>query len=328
VNRDAVERIRQEIERARTILLTTHLNPDGDGLGSEIALSAHLRGKGKTVLVRNPDAMPERYRFLDPEGEIRAFDPVASPAEISGCDLLFTLDNGSLHRLGAMEGPVKHSAAIKVCVDHHSVTDPFWTINLIDETACATGEMIYELVTAFGDPPARPAAVALYTAMVTDTGSFRFSKTSPRSHRVAGELLRAGVDPAWVYEQVYERQAEGFLRLMGAAFSQFHLEAGGKLAWVALTRKQIVDWGAEQADTSEILNHLFTVNGVRVCLLFKELPDGRIKVSFRSKGTLDVHQVASRYGGGGHRNAAGAVVDGPLESAIPGLVDGARALLL
>ncbi len=322
-----VVRIKQEIERARKILLSTHQGPDGDGLGSEIALASHLKALGKNPTILNPDETPDRYRFLDPRQEIRVFDPQTGPALIQGADLLFMLDNSSLNRLGTMEPHVQTGDLVRICVDHHSTTDGFWTINLIDATACATGELIFDLVTALGGYPDLPAAIALYTALVTDTGHFRFSKTSPRSHRIAAELLRLGVDPAQVYQEVYERNSESFVRLMGVALAGAHLEDGGGLAWIALTRKQILDCQAEQADTSEIVHHLFTIQGVRIALLFKELPDGRVKVSLRSKGAIDIHQVAARFRGGGHQNASGAVLEGPLETAVQRVLGDAKPLL-
>jgi bifunctional oligoribonuclease and PAP phosphatase NrnA len=327
VNLELIERVRQELQRSRKILLTTHQNPDGDGLGSEIALAAHLRRLGKEVIILNPDEVPERYRFLDPEGKIGAFDEAGDGERIRSLDLIITLDNSSLHRMGTMEQPVRASSAVSLCVDHHSTTDPFWSVNVIDETACATGEMVYDLVKALGGEIDAHSAVALYTAMITDTGNFRFSKTSPRSHRIAAELLALGVDPARVYELVYEQQPAGFVRLVGAALSVFRLESAGRLGWIALTRRQILECDAEHADTSEIVNHLFAIRGVRICLLFKELADGKVKVSLRSKGAIDVHRVATSYGGGGHQNASGAIVEGPLESAVARVVNDARALL-
>jgi phosphoesterase RecJ-like protein len=326
MNPALVERIGKMMAAGRRILLTTHQNPDGDGMGSEIALAAHLRSIGREPRILNPDPMPERYRFLDPTGEVMGFDPASGPGLVAECDLIVTLDNSSPARLGGLEGPIRSSPATRICIDHHTSTDDFWNLNLIDESACATGEMVYRLIRAWGGQPDFTSAVALYTALVTDTGNFRFSKTGPISHQVAGELLALGVQPDRVYEQVYERQAEGFVRLMGMALSGFELDPGGALAWIGLTRSQIEQCRAEEADTSEIVNHLFTIQGVRVALLFKELPDGRIKVSFRSKGTLDVHRLAESLGGGGHHNASGAIVPGPLAAAISRVVPDARAL--
>lgn len=327
MNPELVERVRTQVGRARTILLTTHQNPDGDGLGSEVALAAHLKRAGKQIWILNPDETPERYRFLDPSGEIRGFAGDADAQRIRSCDLVITLDNSSLHRLGNMEPGIRDSGVPSLCIDHHTTTDSFWQLNVIDETACATGEMIYDLVKALGGIIDSHSAMALYTAMITDTGNFRFSKTSPRSHRIAAELLALGVEPARVYELVYEQQPEGFVRLAGVALSGFRLEAEGRLGWIALTRKQILECNAEQADTSEIVNHLFGIRGVRVCLLFKELPEGRVKVSLRSKGNLDVHGIASTYGGGGHQNASGAILAGSLDVVVARVVADARTLL-
>jgi len=327
VNPETLRRVREEIQRASRILLTTHQNPDGDGLGSEVALAAYLTSLGKETLILNPDETLERYRFLDSAGQIHVFDAQGCGEQVRSCDLIITLDNSSLHRMGKMEQAVRESGARSLCIDHHSTTDPFWSVNVIDETACATGEMVYDLIKSLGGELNLAAAEALYTAMVTDTGNFRFSKTSPRSHRIAAELLAKGVKPARVYELVYEQQEEGFVRLTGEALSGFRLEAGGRLGWIALTRRQIVEHAADLADTSEIVNHLFAIRGVKVCLLFKELPDGKIKVSLRSKGAIDVHAVATAYGGGGHQNASGAVLDGPLDSAVAKVVTDARSLL-
>jgi phosphoesterase RecJ-like protein len=327
MNAAAVVRIRQEISRARRILLSTHQNPDGDGLGSEIAMAAYLRSSGKDPFILNPDPIPDRYRFMDPGGEAVAFDESRDVEAVRSCDLLFMLDNSSLGRLGKMEGAIRGSGAVRICIDHHDTRDGFWTVNLIDETACATGEMIFDLVAALGGSLDLKTAVALYTALVTDTGHFRFSKTSPRSHRVAAELLRMGVDPARVYQEVYEQHPEGFIRLMGQGLSECRVEPGGALAWITLSRKQIAECHAEDADTSEMVNQLFNIRGTRLCLLFKELPDGRVKVSLRSKGEIDVNRVAARYGGGGHQNASGAVLDGPLEEAIRRVVADANAIL-
>jgi phosphoesterase RecJ-like protein len=327
MNVAGVDRIRGEIERSRRILLTTHEKPDGDGLGSEIALASYLRSVGKQTRILNPDPTPERYRFLDPAGETGAFDETTGPERVREADLIFVLDNSTPARLGRMEKAIREASGVRVCIDHHATSDGFWTVHLVDESACATGEMIYDLVTALGGAPDRVAAVALYTAMVTDTGHFRFSKTSSRSHRIAAELLRLGVDPARVYQEVYERNTASFVRLTGVALAASRLEAEGRLAWIALSRHQIQECGAEDADTSEIVNHLFTIQGIRIALLLKELPDGRIKVSFRSKGSIDIHRVAERHGGGGHPNAAGAILDGPLEEAARRAVTDAAALL-
>jgi len=327
VNAAGVVRIRREIALARRILLTTHQNPDGDGIGSEIALAAYLRSAGKPPLILNPDPLPERYRFLDPGGEVGTFDEKGGTGPVKSCDLIFMLDNSSPNRLGKMEGAIRGSEAVRICIDHHDTTDGFWTVNLIDESACATGEIIYDLVCALGGVLDLPSAVALYTALVTDTGHFRFSKTSSRSHRIVADLLRMGVDPARVYQAVYEQHSEGFVRLLGQALAGCRLEPGGALAWIALTQRQIVDCRAEEADTSEMVNHLFTIRGVRLGLLFKELPDGKVKVSLRSKGEIDVNRVAGRYGGGGHQNASGAVLDGPLEEAARRVVADAKKIL-
>ena len=173
----------------------------------------------------------------------------------------------------------------------------------------------------------RLAAQAAYVSLVTDTGYFRFSKTSPRCHEAAAEMLAAGVDPPKVYEEVYERNSAALLRLGGTALADLKQEEEGRLAWVSLTRDQVVRCRAEMEDTSDIVNDLLSIDGVRLAVLFKEMEGRKTKLSFRSKGGLDVNRLAARFGGGGHTNAAGAVVAGGVEETASTVLPLCRELL-
>ncbi len=315
------------LAHARTAALCTHVNPDGDGIGSEICLLRYLRSLGIDARVVNTEPLPPRYRFLDPDDSVEVFEASRHDAFLRSADLIFMLDNAAVSRLGPLEPAVRASRATTVCIDHHNVVDPFWKVNIVDEEACATGELVFQIVKALGGTIDLPAAQAAYVSLVTDTGYFRFSKTSPRCHEAAAELLLAGVSPPRVYEEVFERNSAALVRLGGTAVSSLQLSEDGRLACVALTRRQILACDAESEDTSEIVNGLLAIDGARVAVMFKELDGGRVKLSFRSKGDLDVNRLAARFDGGGHKNAAGAVIEGSLEAAKTRVLAACRELL-
>lgn len=311
----AAARLRPLLQGAGTAALLTHIDPDGDGIGAEICLQSYLKSRGIEARVINTEPLPVRYRFLDPDGGVEVYEAARHDPFLRSADLIFVLDNSAVPRLGPLEPSVRAAAGTTICIDHHNVVENFWKINILDPDACATGELVFQIIKALGGRPDLRAAQAAYVSMVTDTGYFRFSKTSSRCHEAAAEMLAAGVHPPSVYEEVFERDSPAMVRLTGVALGGLRLEEGGRLAWVSLTWAQIAACQAETEDTSDIVNELLRIDGVRVAVLFKELSDGRTKLSFRSKGTLDVNRLAAALGGGGHTNAAGAVIDHPLEGA-------------
>ncbi len=309
----ASRRLRPLLKTAKRAALCTHINPDGDGIGSELCLLHHLIASGIETRIINTEPLPVRYRFLDPDGAVEVFDAARHEPFLKTADLICMLDNSSPGRLGPLEAAVRASSATTICIDHHNLIDPFWKINIIDEEACATGELVYQIIKALGGKINRLAAQAAYVALVTDTGYFRFSKTSPRCHEAAAEMLALGVEPPRVYQEVYERNSAALVRLGGVAMAGLELLEEGRLACITLTRAQVAACGGENEDTSEIVNELLSIDGVQAATLFKELDGGRVKLSFRSKGAIDVNRLASSFGGGGHKNAAGAVLQGTLE---------------
>jgi phosphoesterase RecJ-like protein len=324
---DAARRLKPLLASARTAALCTHINPDGDGIGAEICLLHHLKGLGIDARVINTEPLPTRYRFLDPDGAVEVFDERVHGPFLRNADLVIMLDNSAVSRLGPLEPSVRATRATTVCIDHHNVIDPFWAVNIVDEDACATGELVFQIIKALGGRVDLPGAQAAYVSLVTDTGYFRFSKTSPRCHEAAAEMLAAGVQPPRVYQEVFERSSPALVRLAGTALAGLRLEEGGRLAWITLTREQLAACGAESEDTSEVVNELLTIDGVRVAVLLKELDGERTKISFRSKGDLDVNRLAARFGGGGHTNAAGAVLDGALSATLDPVLASCRELL-
>jgi phosphoesterase RecJ-like protein len=323
----AAARLRPLLDAARTAVLATHITPDGDGIGAEICLHSYLVARGIETRILNTEPTPLRYRFLDERNAVEVFDPKRHDAFLRQADLFFMLDNSAPSRLGPLEEATRATRAITLCIDHHNLVDPFWKVNLVDPQASATGEMVYRIVEALGGKPDFTAAQAAYVSLVTDTGYFRFGKTAPRSHRLAADLLAAGVSPPRVYEEVYERGSAALVRLGGLALAGLKLEEDGRLAWIRMTHDEVVRCGAGGEDTSDIVNELLTIDRVRLAVLFKEIDGSRVKLSFRSKGALDVNRVAQSFGGGGHTNASGAVVAGRLDEVVPRVLEPCRTLL-
>jgi phosphoesterase RecJ-like protein len=304
------------LAKHRRFLLTTHVNPDGDAIGSEMGLARFLRARGAEVRIVNQDATPDTLRFLESdELRVEVYEEGVHAAAFESAERLLLLDNSAPDRFGRVQPRLARLAAKTFCIDHHPTRGTPWAEVIVDDTSCATAEIIYELVTRTGWRPDRAAAEALYVGISTDTGVFRFNSTTPRAHEIAAELLRVGVQPARAYQEIYERNSVAYTRLLGQALASLRLDAGGAVASVRITRAMLEagDGDGDGVDTSEMTTALLAMDGVRVALLFRELPGGRIKVSLRSKGDLDVHRLASGFGGGGHRNASGIVLAGALD---------------
>jgi phosphoesterase RecJ-like protein len=316
------------VEAARRIVLTTHINPDGDALGSQISLGRFLVSAGKLVQIVNQDPAPEILSYLeDPALPVESYDAESHEMVLRDADLVILVDNSAPDRLGSMEPAMDRVAAKTLCIDHHPTRDAPWAHNIVDVESCATTVMIFELTRGRGWTPDLASAEAIYVGLATDTGFFRFNSTNAHGHDVAAALLRLGVRPARAYREVYERNSVAFTRLLGHALADLRLDAEGAIASVTLDRQLIERLGAENEDTSEITTVLLALDGVLLVVLFRELDDRRVKVSLRSKGDLDVHQLATEFGGGGHRNASGIVLTDRLEKVVPTILARAESLV-
>ncbi|HEX7573623.1 MAG TPA: bifunctional oligoribonuclease/PAP phosphatase NrnA [Bacteroidota bacterium] len=307
------EAIREILTLFRTrerFVLTTHINPDGDGIGSEIALASWLRERGKDVRVINHSILPAVYRFLDPGGTIAVFDPPRDGPAIAAADLIVVLDTNHPDRLQSMKEAVLGSPALKVCIDHHLDPDPFASPALIDADATSTGEILYRLLFRDGENgPTAEIATGLYCAIMTDTGSFRYPRTGPMTHTIVARLIASGADPVRIYAEVYERWSTGRIHLLGEVLAGLRTEFGGLLAHVTITREMLSRTGTSEEDTDNFTTYPMSVEGVRVGILFLEI-EGGVKMSFRSKGMIPINALAMEFGGNGHRNAAGARILG------------------
>ncbi len=310
------------------IILATHVNADGDGLGSELGLYHHLKQSGHDVHVINNDPVPSRYRFLKGTEEMQVYDGARHGDLIRGAALFFVLDNSSPQRLGRLLPDVEAGRAFKICIDHHAGVEPFWDLNCVDEDAAASGQLVYEAIKALGGSISPAIAEALYVSFVTDTGHFRFSKTTPEVHRIIADLMQAGsISAPRIYIALFEGISRGVTRMVGHALSDIHYEYGGRFAWARLTMKQLGDCGGFEEDTGDLVNMLLAVEGVEAAALFKELPEGTTKVSLRSKGEVDINRLAARFGGGGHKNASGISMTAPLDESVSRVVVGMKEVL-
>lgn len=294
------------------VLLTVHKNPDGDALGSELALMLALERSGKRVTVHNLDPVPEFYRFLPQADRIRS-----GPAVEGSFDTIVVLDCEP-ERTGLFNGV--YPARNLVNIDHHVTNPRTWPLTWLDTSAAATGEMVYALVKGLGAPIDREIALCIFTSIFTDTGSYRYSNTTPASMRVSAEMLEAGADPWLVTENVYESSAYARIKLLGAVLAGMERNKDGRIAWVVVTDDLYRRTGTSGEDTENFINYVRSVKGVEVAVLFRQTGTAQYKISFRSKGRVDVSAVASSLGGGGHRNAAGGILDGAIGDLVPRVI--------
>ena len=312
---------------AKRIVLTTHVNADGDGLGSEVALVHLLQAQGKDVVIANPTPIPDRYRFLvDPIGVADRTSDVS--AAIKSADLFVVLDIADLGRLGNLAEAIRARGISTACVDHHLSPGTLpGGPRLVDAEASATAELVYDLSCVAEWPIESETARALYVGLLTDTGGFRFGNTKPRVLRLAASLLEAGVDPERLYEMVYATAPAGRIRLTAEVLETLVVEENLGLSWVTVPSGALERHGVTADDLDGLVEFARSVQGTRVAMLFRHLANGKVKVSFRSVGDFDVADFAHQFGGGGHAKASGASISGTLDEVQQKVLGAARAAL-
>lgn len=322
------EKLRELIDHHHRFVLTTHINPDGDGIGCEVALASFLRQRQKEVAILNHSPTPENYQFLDPDKDILQYNPTSHANLLARADVIFVLDTNSPQRLESLKEDVVKSSAVKVCIDHHLDTIEFADFHLIDENAAATGQIVYRLLHHLDHSAVnQKIATALYVAIMTDTGSFRFPKTDSELHRIIAQLIEFGADPVATYQQVYEQGSAQRLKLLGMALAGLTTERNNRIAYLTVTRKMLEETKTEEADTDNFVTYPLAIRGVQIGLLFTELRDG-VKISFRSKGDIEINKLAQEFGGNGHKNAAGARVQrATLDDVLPSVLKHAQQYL-
>lgn len=317
VARTSLEQVRNCIRRGQRFVLTTHVNPDGDGLGAEAAIAAFLDEMDKDVFIYNSSPVPHNYRFLDPEGNMTVYNSKQHRETLLTADYIFVLDISDWNRLREVGEEIKDLRIKKVSIDHHPPQEKFGDIRLVDIAACSTGEIVYDLIKFCEIPITLRIAEAIYTCIMTDTGSFRFSNTNARALRISAELVEKGVKPQKLYQKVYEHQPLSKVRLFGHVLRNLRIEENGKVAFVQVSKELLDTIGARTNDTEGFADYPRVIDGVEVSVIFIELGERRFKVSLRSRGNVVINTVAKKFGGGGHPFAAGIVISGSMQEYIP-----------
>jgi phosphoesterase RecJ-like protein len=290
-----------------SFVLSTHVNPDGDALGSEAALGRALLALGKKVRIVNASDTPANFRFLEsPDLPFEPYTSATHDAVIRGADVIAVLDTSECSRLGTVEPPVRAATARKLNIDHHLNPEAFADVAVVDPTRASSGELIDELLRlALPGAWDKRIAESLYVAIMTDTGSFRFPRTTPAIHRTVAVLIERGADPTALYDAVFNTNSPGRIRLLGEALGGMTLHADGAICLMIVTSEMLRRTGATVDDLDGFVHHAMSIDGVKIGILLSDI-DGTIKASFRSHGSIPANLIARSYGGGGHLNAAGA----------------------
>ena len=310
----ALEKCLAALQRGRHVLITMHEFPDGDALGSALALALALRELGREVTVYSPQGAPHNLRFLPGACEI-----VRTLSKDCRFDLCVACDAGDDSRLGP-DLPERERRGEMVNIDHHPRSRAFGDANLVDSQAAAVGVLIWRLLSAMGHPVSRDIATCLWVSIASDTGNFRHSNTNAECMRIAWELMERGVKPGEISGRMYESQPLSRVRLLAEVLRTLCVSADGRVAWVVASREVFEAAGTAEETADGFISYPRSIEGVEVALLFREEAATRFRVSFRSRGRVDVGAIATRFGGGGHHNASGC--------SVPGSLDEVRAVVL
>jgi bifunctional oligoribonuclease and PAP phosphatase NrnA len=309
-----LRQIRDELLNRQRFVLTSHARPDGDSIGSQLALAFTLDSLGKQVRILNSDAAPEHY--LDFPGMDRVEIVSAAPADLEA-DAVIVMECSDLSRTG-VSGLEPHFI---INIDHHGGNRMYGALNWFDVSAAACGEMVFDIIRALNVPLTTDIATHIYLAILTDTGSFHHSNITPRTFDICRQTVEAGVNPAAMARRVFDSNSFGKLKLIGALLDSMELIDRGRLAVLYLDDTMLEQCGCTHNDTEGVINLPLTAREIQAVVFFKVSSTGVVRVSMRSKYDVDVRLVANAFGGGGHKNAAGFTVDGPLDEVKPGIIE-------
>jgi phosphoesterase RecJ-like protein len=294
------------ISASRTFLIASHIDPDGDAIGCTLFMYSVLKRLGKNVKVVYEEPIPDTFAFLEGSSEVIATE--TAPAEVA-----IVVDSALLSRIGWVADLVRRCPTI-VNIDHHKSNDDFGHHNLVVTDAGACGEVIYGLARAMGVTPTRGEAEALYVALLSDTGCFRFPNTTSATLSVAADLVDLGVDPYHAASEIFWKRSNSGLKLLGSALSTIEVTNGGSIATMEITKRMYEETGATSRDSEGFANYPRSIRGVKVGILIREIDGNRFRVSLRSREQFPIGEVAKSFGGGGHPTAAGCRIEGDLES--------------
>ena len=320
----AVKQARNALLASRRAVLTTHLNADGDGAGSQAALASWLRANGSEAWIINPTAFPDALRFLvEDEAWIVSAGSRRARELCATADLAVVVDTGEIPRIGRMAEQIRELSTL--VIDHHPLGDqPIGGISYRDPQACAAAELVCDIITTADGPWNESIAQGIYVGIMTDTGGFRFDNTTPACHEIAAAMLRLGVSAAAAHEEVYGWAPLRKYQLLQRALKTLEHDAEHGITWMTIPAADFEAVGATTEDLEGIVDIPRSVEGTQVGLLFRPITSGEVKISFRSNGPIDVNVLARRFSGGGHVKASGAVVSGPMDKAVGRVLEAAR----
>ena len=313
-----IQQIIDTINQNDKFVITAHIRLDGDALGSELALCRFLANMGKKAVVYNQDPTPRNYLFLPGTNEI-----IHSLGDADGYDVAFVLDCSELERVGE-EAPRIGAIKKVVNIDHHISNDGFCEIRFIDPHASSTGELIFQLIDHCGGQLTKEIADNLYTAILTDTGGFRYGNTGKAALTIAGNLVACGASPQWISQNVYENNPLAKIRLLSRALQSLALDENNEVGSMVVLLRDLEETGAVNEHTDGFVDMPRTIEGVKISILYSETSENRFKISLRSKDDVNIERVARAFGGGGHINAAACRIEGPIETVKQRVLDEIR----
>ena len=308
----SLQKVKEIIQKNKSFLITSHINLEGDSIGSQLALYALLKALGKEAYIIDEDAPAELYSFLPMIDKINT-----DLGNIPKCDVTMIIDCPVIKRSGEVARLIDKKSPL--CnIDHHVSNTNFGDINWVDPMASSGAELVYRLFKAFNQPIDRDTALVIYVAILTDTGSFGYENTNADTHKIVAELLETGIRPLDVRNRIYENRSLKEFKLLEKILSTLKSTESGKVSYLCVTKKMLSECGCEPGVTEGFINYPRSVRGTEIAILFLENPyeKNKIQISLRSKGKADVNKLAARFGGGGHHNASGCVMDGKIQDVI------------
>lgn len=334
MRKDTFAKFKNLLKNTKNITIVTHWSPDGDAMGSSLALYLFLKKLKKKATVVVPNHYPDFLKWLPGDKTVKVFqeDEKKVTALINKSDLIFTLDFNSFKRIEKLGEILAESKAPKVLIDHHQQADDYASYYFYDVTACSTCELVFDFIVGLGGKKLidKQIASCLYTGLMTDTGSFRYPSVTANTHSIISELLKTGITPADIHSAIYDTYSESRMKLLGYALSEkMVILPGLPVAYISLTDNELQKFDFKKGDSEGLVNYPFAIKGIKVCALFNESKsDGYVKLSFRSKGKIDVNKFARAYfNGGGHINAAGGKSTESLENTIAKFIGLAKDLV-
>lgn len=301
------------VSKSQRIVVTTHIHPDADGIGSQIALAMGLKSLGKQIICVNEEPLLERYKYLDPHDLVISYDEYIKRKDFKGeIDLFIVADTNNLNRIGSRTGDLVHRSKNLLFIDHHPCPKELAAIHCIDTSMAATGELVGSLLEVLNVKFTKEIALPLYTAILIDTSSFRYPTVSGHTHRLIGKLLDAGVEPPSAYNFIYGTKKISYMQLLGTILSTARTTEDEKIAWMTLKEKDLKKFDVDTEDTLGFINNLLILDKIKVACMFRQ--EGKnVKISFRSAGDIDVGIIAQALGGGGHNHSAATIVEGQID---------------